>query len=123
MYNRIYTFFSENNITYPLQFGFKQQYSTFHAVIGLTEDIRKNLDKGNIGCGIFVDLQNTFDTVEHDILLARLEHYDIRGMANNWFKSYFFDRKQVVSINGHASNQTSVRHGVPRGSVLGPLCS
>ena len=120
MYNRIYKFFSKNNI-YPLQFGFRQQYSTFHALISLTEDIRKNLDKGNIGCGIFVDLQKAFDTVEHEILLAKLEHYSIRGMANNWFKSYLFNRKQFVSINGHISNQTSVKYGVPQGSVLGPL--
>ena len=67
-YNRICKFFSDNNIIYPLQFGFRQQYSTFHALISLTEDIRKNLDKGNIGCGIFVDLQKAFDAVEHDIL-------------------------------------------------------
>ena len=120
MYNRIYNFFNKNNI-YPLQFGFRQQYSTFHALISLTEDIRKNLDKGNIGCGIFVDLQKAFNTVEHDILLAKLEHYSIRCMANNWFKSYLFNRKQFVSINGHISNQTSVKYGVPQGSVLGPL--
>ena len=105
--------FSENNIIYPLQFGFRQQYSTFHALISLTEDIRKNLDKGNIVCGIFVDLQKAFDTVENDILLAKLEHYGICGMANNWFKSYLFNGKQFVSINGHISNQTSVKYGVP----------
>ena len=87
MHNRIYNFFNENNIICPLQFGFRQQYSTFHALISLTEDIRKNLDKGNIGCGIFVDLQKVFDTVEHDIFLATFEHHGIRGMANNWFKS------------------------------------
>ena len=121
MYNRIYKFFRENNIIDSLQFGFRQQYSTFHDLISLTEDIRKNVDKGNICCGIFVDLQKAFDTVEHDILLAKLEHYGIRGMANNWFKSYRFDRKQFVSINGHISNQTSVKYGVPQGSVLGPL--
>ena len=71
---------------------------TFHALISLTEDIRKNLDKGNMGCGIFVDLQKAFDTVEHDILLAKLEHYGIRCIANEWFKSYLFDRKQFVPL-------------------------
>ena len=70
IYNRVYNFFAKNNLIYPLQLGFRQQYSTFHAFISLTEDIRKNLDKGNIGCSIFVDLQKAFDTVEHDILLG-----------------------------------------------------
>ena len=56
MYNRIYKFFSENNIIYTLQFGFIQQHFTFYDLISLTDDIRKNLDQGNIGCGIFVDL-------------------------------------------------------------------
>ena len=84
MYNRIYKFFSESNIICPLRFGFRQQYSFFDALISLTEDIRKNLDKGNIGCGIFVDLQQAFDTTRHYILLAKL--YGIRRMANNWFK-------------------------------------
>ena len=121
IYNRIYKFFSESNIIYLLQFGFRQQYSTFHALISLTEDIRKNLDNGNLGCGIFVDLQKAFDTVEHDILLVKLQHYGIRGMVNNCFKSYLFDRKQFVSINGRISNQASVKYGVPQGSVLGPL--
>ena len=75
MYNRIYKFFSNNNLIYSLQFGFKQKYSTVHALISLTENIRKNLDEGNIGCGIFVDLQEAFDTVEHDVLLSKLGHY------------------------------------------------
>ena len=120
MYNRIYKFFSENNIIYSLQFGFRQQYSTFHFLISLTEDIRKKLDKRNTVSGIFVDLQKAFDTVEHDIL-AKLEHYGVRGIANNWLKSYLFNRKQFVSINGHVSNQTSVKYDVPQGSVLGTL--
>ena len=92
-----------------------------HALISLTENIRKNLDKGNIGCGIFVNLQKAFDTIEHDILLPKFEHYGIRGLANEWFKSYLSNRKQYVSINGHDSNLADVKFSVPQGSVLGPL--
>ena len=117
----MYNFFHDNNLIYPLQFGFKKKYSTVHALISLTENIRKNLDKGNIGCGIFVNLQKAFDTVEHDILLSKLEHYIIRGLANEWFKSYLSNRKQYVSINGYDSNLADIKFGVLQGSVLGPL--
>ena len=63
MYKRLYTFLDNKNIIYDLQFGFRQQYSTSHALINISEDLRKALDDGNIGCGVFVDLQNVFDTV------------------------------------------------------------
>ena len=82
MYNRIYKFFSDNNLIYSLQFGFRQKYSTVHTLISLTESIRKNLDEGNIVCGIFVDLQKAFEIVEHDILLSKLGRYGVRGIAN-----------------------------------------
>ena len=120
MYNRMYKFFSDNNLIYSLQFGFRQKYSTVHALISLTENIR-NLDEGNIGCGIFVNLQKTFDTVEHDILLSKFEHYSIHDLANEWFKFYLSNRKQYVSINAYESNLADVKSGVPQGSVLGPL--
>ena len=96
MYTRIFKFFNNNNLFYPLQFGFTQNYSTTHALISLTETIRKYLDEGKFACGIFVDLQKVFDTVEHDILLTNLEHYGFRGLSNDWFKSYVSDRKQLV---------------------------
>ena len=69
MYKRMYTFLN-NNIIYNIQFGFRQQYSTSYALINVTENIRKVLDDGNIGCGVFVDLQKAFHTVDHQILLT-----------------------------------------------------
>ena len=65
MYRRLYTFLNNKNIIYDLQFGFRKQYSTSHALINVTENIRKALGDGNIGCGVFVDLQRAFDTVDH----------------------------------------------------------
>ena len=79
--------FLNKNVIYNLQFGFRQQYSKSHALINITENIRKALDDGNIGCRVFVDLQNAFDTVDQQILLAKLHHYGIHGVSNDWFKS------------------------------------
>ena len=118
---RLYTFLNNNNHIYNLQFGFRQQYSTSHPLINITENIRKALDDGNIGCGVFVDLQKAFDTVDHQILLAKLNHYGIRGVSNDWFKSYLSNRNKYVSINGFDSGLTTINCGVHQGSVLGPL--
>ena len=72
MYKRLYAFLDYNNIIYDLQFGFRQQYSTSHALINITENIRKVLDDGNIGCGVSVDLQNY---VKFTTLLMTLIYY------------------------------------------------
>ena len=77
MYKILYTFLNNNNIIYNLQFRFKQQYSTSHALTNITENIRKALDHGNIGCGVFLDLQKDFDIGDHQIQLAKLNHYGI----------------------------------------------
>ena len=90
-------------------------------MINLTENIRQALDQGYIGCGIFVDLQKAFDTVDLKILLARRNHYGIRGVSNDWFRSYLSDLQQYVSINSYDSGLTKLNCGVPQGSVLGPL--
>ena len=119
MYKRLYTFLNSNNIIYNLQFGFSQQYPTPHASVNITENIRKTLHGGNIGCGVYVDLQKAFYIADHQILLAKLNYYGIPGVSNDWFKSYLSN--QYVSINGFDSGLAAINCGVPQGSVLGPL--
>ena len=121
MHKRLYCFFTKYKIIYNLQFGFRSGHSTTHALIYLTEQVRKALDSNCFSCGVFVDLQKAFDTVDHEILLHKLSHYGVRGIENNWFKSYLSNRKQYVSINGANSTEVNVHYGVPQGSVLGPL--
>ena len=121
MYNRIYSFLEENNLIYDLQFGFRKSYSTTLALLSLTENINHQVDNGKFGCGIFIDFQKAFDTVDHNILVNKLSYYGIRGKANDWFRSYLSGRKQFVSINGFDSDLKDICCGVPQGSVLGPL--
>ena len=121
MYKRVYNFLTENNIICDMQLGFRQKFSTSHALINLPENIRQALDEGYIGCGISVNLQKPFDTVDHEIMLSKLDYYGIRGISNTWFKSYLSNRKQSVSINSYDSGLAEINCGVPQGSVLGPL--
>ena len=121
MHERIYSFLKEHKLIYPVQFGFRENHCIDHALIGITEDIRSTLDNKRYGCGIFIDLQKAFGTVNHEILLKKLELYDIRGDTVKWFCSYLSDRSQFVSINGHNSTKMEISCGVPQGSVLGPL--
>ena len=122
MYNRLSNFLDKNKLIYSLQFGFRQNYSTSYALMNLTDQspINQSLDQGLFSCGIFVDLQKTFDTVDHNILLGKLEHYGIRGITSKWFELYL-DRQQFVSIDGCNSECASMPICVPQGSVLGPL--
>ena len=121
MYKMVYQFLTENNIIYDLQFGLRQNFSTAHALINLTENIRKALDQGYTGCGIFVGLQKEFDTADHEILLAKLSHYGVCSVSNDWFRSYLSNQQQYVSKNGYDSGLTKINCGVPQGSVLRPL--
>ena len=121
MFNRLYSFLETCHCIYDLQFGFRQNHSTNHALLNMIQQIREIIDNGNIAVGIFVDFQKAFDTVNHEILLQKLKHYGIRGIANAWFKSYLEKRKQYVTINSTDSQTNDIDHGVPQGSVLGPL--
>ena len=110
-----------HNSIYINQNGFRKNHSTIHALISLTDDIRNARDNNNITCGIFIDLKKAFDTVDHVILLKKLSYCGFRGLANDWFKSYVNYRQQFVSMNGYDSSKLIIKHGVPYGSVLGPL--
>ena len=121
MYKRLYTFPNKNNAIYNLQFGFRQQYSTYHALINITENIRIALDDENTGCGVFLDLQKAFDTIDHQILLGKLNHQWICGVPNNWFKSYLSNCNWYVSINGYESGLAVLHCDFPQGFVLGLL--
>ena len=89
--------------------------------MSLTETIKHTIDSGKFGCGIFLDLQKAFDTVNHDILSKKMEHYGIRGNVLHWFESYIKGRSQYVTVNGHSSEILPITCGVSQGSVLGPL--
>ena len=86
--------------------------------MNITENIRKTLDDGNVGCAVFVYLQKAFDTVDHQILLIKLNHYGICGVSNDWLKSYLSNCHQYVSINGYESGLAAINCGDPQGSVL-----
>ena len=90
-------------------------------MINITENIRKALEDRNIDCRLFVDLLKVFDIQYHPILLAKLNHYGIQGVSDDWFKSYLSNYSQYVFINGYESGLATINCGVSQGSVLGPL--
>ena len=121
MHNRLYSFLEQNNVIYNSQFGFQKNKSAQHSLIEIVEKVRNCIENKKYGCGIFIDLKKAFDTVNHDILLRKLEHYGIRGTSLSWFSSYLKGRSQFVSCNNTTSEIKPIVCGVPQGSVLGPL--
>ena len=99
MHSRLYTNLEKYNLIYELQFGFWQKHLTSHALVNTIEHIRSNLDAGKFAAGVFLDLQKVFDTVNHNILLKKLEHYEIRDLLNDWFASFLKDRRHFVTID------------------------
>ena len=87
----------------------------------LTNKILKGIDDKNISLAIFMDLSKAFDTLDHGILVKKLAHYSINGIALKWFTCYPSDHSQYVEIDGVPSSILSLSTGVPQGSILGPL--
>ena len=118
---RVTSFLKKHKILYKLQFGFREGHSTTHALLELLEKIYANLDTNNSCIGIFLDLSKAFDTIDHSILLHKLQHYGFRGKILDWFSSYLTNRMQYTSLNGKNSSLGHICKGVPQGSVLGPI--
>ena len=121
MYKRVKSFIDKHEILSKSQYGFRENCSTEHALIDIINKIQLNFDKGLYSCGIFIDLKKAFDTVDHDILSYKLEHYGIRGIVNSWFCSYLKNRRQTTQVGPYISKTEINSCGVPQGSVLGPL--
>ena len=96
------------------QFGFRKYHSTSHALNYSIDKIKQGIEKGDHVLGIFIDLSKAFETIDHQILARKLNHYGVRGNALLLIKSYLFNRKQCVSALGEISEQLAVIFGVPQ---------
>ena len=123
MYNRLKSYIEDNELLYKAQYGFREKFSTQHAILDIVDTIQTNMDKKMFTCGVFLDsVKKAFDTVNHAILLDKLYYYGIRGIVHEWFSSYLANRTQTTHIdNDHISSKRNSVSGVPQGSVLGPL--
>ena len=121
IFNRLNSFFIQNKLFSDQQFGFIKGRGTQDAIINFLFDVNKAINDKKYTLVTFLDFSKAFDMVSHEILLAKLERYGVRGHVLNFFKSYFNSRKQYVSINGQDSIIKNMKIGVPQGSSLGPL--
>ena len=121
IHHRLYDFLTSNNLLIPNQYGFRKSLSTDLAIIQLYDEIVQSLSKKEHSIGIFMDLSKAFETIDHQILLKKLNNYGIRGTALAWFNDYLNNRQQYVSLQSEESSKLTIKCGVPLGSILGPL--
>ncbi len=119
---QLQTFLRNNSVLEVFQSGFRALHSTESALLKVHNDILLTLDSGASAILVLLDLSAAFDTVDHNILISRLEHYaGVRGMALQWFKSYLTNRSFAVKVGECLSTSAPLTSGVPQGSILAPL--
>jgi len=122
IFKRLYKYIEDNSILIPFQFGFRSKHSTWSTVSKLIQDILIGFENKAITLAVFCDLSKAFDTLDHTILLNKLDKYGIRGITHDLFKSYLNNRSIYVVNDSHKSAIHPLpNYGVPQGSVLGPL--
>ena len=121
MYNRVTTFLERSQILYCNQFGLREKSSTHVALLTFIDTVIQAIGNNEYAIGVFLDSLNTFDTVDHKILLDKLDNYGIRCCAFSRFTSYLSHRLQYVTYNGSQSSRQLIKCGVPQGSILGCL--
>ena len=111
----------DNKLFYDSQYGFRPNHCTEQATLELTDRIISAMDNNDVPIGIFLDLSKAFDTIDHNILLQKLEHYGIEGIPLQLLKNYLTNRKRYVKFYDIKSNLLQIKTGVSQGSILGPL--
>ena len=118
---QLYKYLQQHKILSAYQCGFRKCHSTEFAALSFSDNIRRNMDQGQLTGAVFIDLRKAFDTVDHAVLLDKLSNLGIVDKEHGWFTDYLSNRTQVVEFQGVTFTPEAISVGVPQGSILGPL--
>ena len=118
MYNKLHDYLNKYDILCHNKYGYRENHSTYMALLNMSDDISNELNNNNHSIGVFIDISIAFDTIDQSLVLKQLEHYGIRGTSPYWFISYLTNIFQYVSIGGNNSSYLQIKRGMHQGSIL-----